>query len=293
MSETITIDNAYIQTYETNVRHLAQQGVTRLRPFVMEKAEGGKNHNWERFGAQSASQKSSQRATTPISDQVWSRRVSVAQTWHIGDVSELEDPVQMLVDPNSTLARAQAMAMRRAVDDVILTACDADALDEDGSSVAFDSVITQTIGDGTGEFSSDLAKETLEKFLSHDIDADVPKVFVIGEKQFRSLLNESEVTSKDYNPAYALAQGYLPNYLGFTWVVSTRLPAPDTGELYCFAFTPFALGLQVNKDISSIVAQDPTLSFAWRIYSYMTMGCVRVEDEHIVRVHVADSVTVT
>lgn len=293
MSETITIDNAYIYTYEQNVRHLAQQGVARLRNYVMEKGEQGINHHWERFGAATATQKTAARTATPSADQVWSRRVSVAQTWHTGHTSELEDPVQMLVDPNSTITKAQAMAMKRAVDDIIITACDADALDEDGSSVAFDSVITQTIGDGTDEFSVDMAKETLEKFMSHDIDADVPKVIVIGEKQMRSLLMDNEVTSGDFQPTQALATGYLPNFLGFDWVVSTRLPAPAADQLYCFAFTPYALGLQVNRDISSLVAQDPSLSFAWRIYSYMTMGCVRVEDEHIVRIHVADTVTVS
>lgn len=291
MAETITIDAAYVQTYETNVRHLAQQGVTRLRRYVMEKSETGKNHNWERFGAMDASTKTSQRMATPISNQSWTRRVSVAVTKHMGAMSELEDPVQMLVDPNSTIAKAQGMGMARAVDATIIDAFDADALDEDGASVPFDSVITQTIGDGTGEFTTDVAKETLELFLTRDIPPEMPKCFVIGTKQFRALLNDSEVTSKDFNPAYALATGFLPNYLGFDWIVHTNLPAPAAGELYCFAFTPFAMGLQVNKDVSSLVAQDPSMSFAWVIYSYMTMGCVRVEDEHIARIHVLDSVT--
>lgn len=293
MTETITIDAAYIETYETNVRHLAQQGKSRLRAKVMEKAETGKTHNWERFGAMEAETKSGQRVATPMQDQSWTRRASVPITKHMGGVSELEDPVQMLVDPNSTITMAQGMGMGRAVDDIIIDAFDADALDEDGSSVAFDSVITQTIGDGTDELDGDIIKEVLEKFYSRDIEGDIPKCIVIGEKQLRSMLMEEEMINRDYMMQTALSSGYLPNYLGYDWIVSTRLPAPSADELYCFAFSPYAMGLQVNKDISSIVAQDPGLSFAWRIYSYMTMGCVRVEDEHIVRIHVADTVTVT
>lgn len=293
MAETITIDAAYIQTYETNVRHLAQQGKSRLRGRVMEKAKQSQYHNWERFGAQEATTKSGQRVATPVQDQSWTRRVSTPITKHMGSVTELEDPVQMLVDPNSTIARAQGMGMGRAIDDIIIDAFDADALDEDGATVAFDAVITQTVGDGTDEISGDIIKEVLEKFYSRDIEGDIPKCIVIGEKQLRSMLMEDELINRDYMMQTALATGVLPNYLGYDWIISTRLPAPAADELYCFAFTPFAMGLQVNKDVSSIVAQDPSLSFAWRIYSYMTMGCVRVEDEHIVRIHVADTVTVT
>ena len=293
MAETITIDNAYIQTYETNVRHLAQQGKSRLRGRIMEKSKQSQYHNWERFGAMEAETKSGQRVATPVGNQSWSRRVSTPITKHMGAVTELEDPVQMLVDPNSTIATAQGMGMGRAVDDIIIDAFDADALTEDGTSDAFDSIITQTVGDGTDEIDGDIIKEVLEKFYSRDIEGDVPKTIVIGEKQLRSMLMEDEIINRDYMIQTALATGILPDYLGFDWVISTRLPAPATDELYCFAFTPYAMGLQVNRDVSSIIAQDPSLSFAWRIYSYLTMGCVRVEDEHIVRIHVADTVTVT
>lgn len=291
MTETITIDVAYIETYETNVRHLAQQGMSRLRPRIMEKSETGEYHNWERFGAMEATTKSSQRVATPMDDQEWTRRISQPITKHMGAVVELEDPVQMLVDPNSTIARAQGMGMGRAIDDIIIDAMGGNALDANKQNVAFTS--GQTVGDGTDEMDGDVVKEVLEKFYSNDVEGDMPKTFVIGEKQMRSLLMEDEVINRDYMMQTALANGVLPNYLGFDWVISTRLDAPASDELYCFAFTPYAMGLQVNRDISTIVAQDPSLSFAWRIYTYMTMGCVRVEDEHIVRVHVADTVTVT
>ena len=45
-----TIEKVYIQTYENTVRHLAQQGIARLRPWVMEKSVQSEAHNWERLG---------------------------------------------------------------------------------------------------------------------------------------------------------------------------------------------------------------------------------------------------
>jgi hypothetical protein len=79
--------------------------------------------------------------------------------------------------------------------------------------------------------------------------------------------------------------------MGFTWVMSTRLLIPAGGQLSCLAFTKRAIGLQVNKDIWSRVAEDPSISFAWRIYSALTMGATRVEDEQIVHLHVKDALT--
>ncbi len=99
------------------------------------------------------------------------------------------------------------------------------------------------------------------------------------------------VTSSDFQARQALATGYLPDFLGFNWIVSNRLNVPVGGQIDCLAFTKKALGLHVAGDISSRVAERPDMSFAWQIYLMLHMDAVRVEDEHIVRAHLADTVT--
>lgn len=285
----ITISNVYVQTFETNVRHLAQQSETRLRRFVTEVSTTGEKHNWERLGAGSATQKTSARTATPTSDLPWSRRVSLATTWHTGETIEQEDPVQMLVDPNSAVSKAIAMAMRRAVDDRIIAAATGDALDGEGNSNSFPA--GQVIDDGTNVISLDIVLQAQELFMQNDIDPDESKVMVIGPTQQRKLMQLMEVTSGDYQNAKALATGMLPNWMGFTWIVSNRLLVPSAGEISCLAFTPRGIGLQVNRDITTRVAEDPTLSFAWRLYAFMTLGAVRVEDEHVVHLHLKDAIS--
>lgn len=285
----ISIDNVYIQTFERNLRHLAQQSDTRLRRFITEVSGGGEKHNFERLGQAEATQKTSARTPTPTSDLAWSRRVSLAATHHVGETVEQEDIVQMLVDPNSNVTSALAMAMKRKVDDIIIGAATGAALQGDGTTVAFPA--DQSIGNGTGVISLDTVYETQEKFMKNDIDPDESMVMVIGPTQQRKLLSFMEVTSGDYQNAKALATGVLPNWMGFTWIVSNRLLAPTAGQIDCLAFTKKALGMQVNRDITAKVSEDPTLSFAWRLYAFMTMGAVRVEDEHIVRIRLKDSLT--
>lgn len=285
----ITIDNAYVQTFENNVRHLAQQKEAKLRGKGQTKSESSQKHNWERLGVLDASEKTSPRTATPVQDAEWSRRVSLAKTYHIGTSTELEDPVQMLVDPNSNLTRAIAMGMNRKFDDVIIEAATGDALQGDGTTVAFPAA--QKIGTGAEEISFDLVTQVQEMFMKNDIDPEVPKFFVVGPTQVRKLMSLTEQTSADFVSAQRLlSYGIVPNWMGFTWINSTRLLAPAGDQISCLAFTDMALGCNINQDISAKVAQDPSLSFAWRIYSHMTLGAVRVEDEQIVHAHLKDSI---
>jgi hypothetical protein len=285
-----TQPNVYIQTFEANVRHLAQQENTRLRPYITERA-GAEKHNWERLGSSIATQKVARLVATPEADTLWSRRVSVAQTWHNADSTEQEDPSQMLVDPNSNLTMSLAYSMRRAVDDIIITAATAAALNGDGSTTAF--TVGQTVGDGTAPISFDLVTAVQELYMQNEIDPSFPKVMVVGPTQVRKLMQLTEQTSADYVQREALQRlsntGIVPNWMGFTWVVSNRLSAPGSGELNCLSFTPRGIGLHVAKDISARIAEDPSNSFAWRIYCFPTMDTVRVEDEHVVLLHVADT----
>jgi len=289
----ITITAAYIQSFERTVRQLAQQSAAKLRGFVTERGVGAEKHNWDRLGKGDFTTKTAARTATPATDSPWTRRVSIAQTKHDGDTVEPEDIVQMLIDPKSSVAEKQGMGARRAVDDIIIAAATGDALDGAGAPVAFPA--GQKVGDGTAPISFDMVTAVQEKFMQNDIDPDVAKCFVVGPTQVRKLMQLTEQTSSDYVNKEALqrlnSSGIVPNWMGFTWINSNRLLIPSAGQLSCLAFTKRALGLQVNKDIWARVAEDPTISFAWRIYSALTMGAVRVEDEQIVHVHVKNALT--
>ena len=54
--------------------------------------------------------------------------------------------------------------------------------------------------------------------------------------------------------------------------------------------TPNHMHFQVNKDIWSRISEDPSISYAWRIYTASTFGAIRVEDEHLVRVHLSETI---
>ncbi len=285
-----TIDNVYISTFERTLRHLAQQSESKLRGQVTERGVQSKDHAWERLGSTEATLKGGRLVPTPVADTEWSRRLSVAKTFHNADSTEAEDIVQMLIDPNSNLAMSLAMSIKRAWDDEIIRSATEDALDGDGSTLV-PLPASQIVNDYTAPISFDLITEVQERFMNNDIDPDVGKVFVVGPKQVRKLMQLTENTSSDYVQAQALQRyGIVPNWMGFTWIYSTRLNIPALDQIDCFAMTQRALGLQMNRDMKVRVAEDPSVSFAWRIYCESTFGAVRVEDEHIVKCEIADTV---
>jgi hypothetical protein len=296
MAGGLNIDSVYIQTFERNVKHLAQQYVTKLRRHTMERTSNGNRHNWETLDFSTAVDKTTSAPPTPALDLPWDRRVSIASTKHTGTVIDNEDIVQMLIEPKSAATENLAFSMNRSIDDIIIDAATADALNGDGSTTAFPTA--QTVGDYTGEISFDAITEIQEKFMMNDVDPAQPKIAVIGPTQVRALLNLTEQTSTDFartnntTPLTQLmASGIVPNWMGFTWIMSTRLNAPAADQKDCLFFCPDAIGLQVNEDITVQVAQDPSASFAWRIYARLTMGAVRVQDKKIVRGAFADTYT--
>jgi len=285
-----TIDNVYVQGFERTVRHLAQQGINRLRPYVQEVSESVEAYNFERVAATAATQKTTRKTATPDDETAFSRRKAIPVEYHTGDVTEKKDVVQLLIDPNSTYAKAQGMAMRRAQDDEIISAAVGASRDGDGNSVAFPAA--QAIDGSAGLITFDAVTAVSEIFMNNDIDPDTDKVFVISPEQARKLLQLTEATSGDYNALKPLtSKGYVESWMGYTWIVSTRLTSPtgDGSDVDCFAMTRDAIGLLMNQDIQTEVDKDPSISFAWRIYTNSIYGAIRVEDEQLVKLTLATS----
>ncbi len=295
MASNATVEQVHIETYENTLRFLAQQAMSRVRPWVQSRGVESGGHNWERIGDAEATAKTpvggptGRNVATPEDNYPFSRRRSTPGTWHTGDTVEPEDIVKVLVDPNSAIARSQVMALMRAIDDELFDAADRDADDGNGGTVAFPAA--QIVGDGTAAINFDIVTEVTEKFMANDIDPDEEKVMFISPAQARKLLQLTEATSGDYNALRPLtSKGYIESWMGYTWVVSTRLNSPQAGQEHCLCMSRKALGLQVNEDITARAAEDPTIIFAWRIYARATFGAVRVEDEHVVRIHLSDTI---
>ena len=288
-----------VDAFQANVRHLAQQEKSKLLKFVDSTSPEAETNAWDRLssGDMGAKSRNTANATNETGRQ-WSRRQAVATPFIDHELVETQDINMMLVDPNSKLIQSMAMAAGREYDDIIIAAATGSANVITRSSGVPTTTGTafaagQILSDYSVDISFDLVAQVQRLFMQNDIDPSVPKVAVIGPQQVYQLLNLTEQTSSDYVNRQALqtlnATGIVPNWMGFTWVMSTRLTEPTTAQKSLLFFTERAIGLHVAQDITTYCAQDPSRQYAWRPQTEFTAGAVRVEDEQIVWLKIKDS----
>jgi hypothetical protein len=276
-----TITKAFVQQFQDNLIHLAQQKGSRLRGSVNEQSVTGEKFHFERLGTVAAVAKTTRHTNTPVLDVPHSRRTATMSDYHWADLIDNEDKVRMLVTPESHYARSGANAMARAIDDLIITAATGNATDGDGSNVALPS--GQKIAHGSTGLT--LAKLiTIKEILDgNDVDPDDERFLVLGSKQISDLLNTTEIKSSDYNSVKALVQGDIDTFMGFKFLRSERLGLASTTRT-CFAFTKSAMGLGIGSDVKTSIDIRYDKSLAHQVYLSFVAGATRIQDECVVQV---------
>jgi len=286
-----TVDQVYVDAFRDNVRQLSQQKGSKLMSWCDHMSDEAETGNWDRLGKGEASSKGRLQATGNGTGRVWTRRMAIATPWKDDEVTETQDPSMMLADPNSRLVTSIGYSLGRQKDRLLIAAAIGGALSV-VRDLPTDIVPTpvalpagQIIGDYSDPMSFDLVTEVTQKFNTNDIEMDIPKVAIVGPQQVRELMNLTEQTSADYVQAAALQRGgIVPNWMGYTWIMSNLLtalsPAVDTKDI--IFMTADALGFHTPEDVTAFIQRDPSINYAWRPYAEFTAGAVRIEDEKVV-----------
>ena len=276
-----TITQAFVQQFQDNLIHLAQQKGSRLRSSVNEQSVTGEKFHFERLGTVAAVAKTTRHTNTPVLDVPHSRRTATMSDYHWADLIDNEDKVRMLVTPESHYARSGANSMARAIDDLIIAAATGTATDGDGTSIALPAA--QKIAHGSAGLTLAKLISTKEILDGNDVDPDEDRFIVLGSKQISDLLNTTEIKSSDYNSVKALVQGDIDTFMGFKFLRSERLSLASTTRT-CFAFTKSAMGLGIGSDVKTKIDVRPDKSYAHQVYLSFVAGATRVQDECVVQV---------
>ncbi len=286
MSSQIT--TSFVEQYSSNVSMLSQQMGSKLRSSVDVETVTGKNAFFDQVGVTAAQLRTSRHGDTPQIDTPHSRRRLSLADYEWADLVDDVDKVRMLVDPTSSYARAAAAAMNRAMDDVIITAFNASA--NTGVAGGTSTPLPSGQKTATSDQSDGL---TIAKLLSakkildnNDVDPSLRRYIVCGPQQISDLLGTTQVTSSDYNSVRALATGAVNTFLGFEFIMSTRLnkDATYTSDRLVFAYTEDAIKLGIGKDISAKISERADKSYSTQVYYSMALGAVRMEEEKVVQI---------
>ena len=200
------------------------------------------------------------------------------------DLIDDADKVRMLIDPTSSYARAAAAAIGRAMDDAVIDALGGTAKTgkEGSTSTSFPS--TQKIAHGSGGLT--IAKLVNAKKLldANSVDPSIKRFIVVSPEQIEDLLNNTTVTSADFNTVKALVQGDINTFVGFEFIVSNRLKVDSTPSRLCYAFAQDGIKLAIGKDIMARIDERSDKSYSTQVYYCATFGATRMEEDKVVEI---------
>ena len=284
MSSQIT--TAFVEQYSANIQMLSQQMGSLLRDAVRNESVVGKDAYFDQIGKVTAILKTSRHSDTPQIDTPHSRRRVSLADYEFADLIDQQDKVRLLIDPTSSYAKAAAYAMGRAMDDVIIAAAlgSANTGVSGGTAVALPAgnIVAANLG-GTGMNIAKLAsaKNILD---TGDVDPSIKRHIIVSPTEIADLLNNTTVTSSDFNTIKALVHGEIDSFMGFKFHVSNRLVDNGASNTQCIAFAEDGILLGVGKDVTARIDERSDKSYATQVYYCQTIGATRMEEAKVVSV---------
>jgi len=282
------VTTAFVQQYSANVQMLSQQMGSRLRDAVRVESMTGKNAFFDQVGKATAVKRTTRHGDTPQIDTPHARRRVSLVDYEYADLIDDQDKVRMLIDPTSSYAMAAAAAMGRAIDDEIIAAATGTAFTGETGSTSTSLPAGQQIADGGADLTLAKLIEAKKILDLADVDPSIQRYIAVGPNQIEALLNNTTVTSSDFNTVKALVQGEIDTFMGFKFIVTNRL-AIASDIRTCFAWAEDGLALGVGRDVNARIDERADKGYATQVYYAMSIGSTRMEEEKVVQISCDES----
>tara|TARA_R100000030_G_scaffold2966_1_gene2287 strand:- start:92 stop:952 length:861 start_codon:yes stop_codon:yes gene_type:complete len=278
------ITTAFVNQFSANVQMLSQQMGSLLRNAVDVESVNGEKAFFDQVGSAAAVKKTSRHADTPLIETPHTRRMVTMSDYEYADLIDDQDRVRLLIDPTSTYGRAAAAAMGRAMDDEIIAAALGTALTGKDGSTSTALPAGQKIAHGSAGLTIAKLVSAKELLDAASVDPSIPRHIIVSPKQVSDLLNNTTVTSSDFNTVKALAQGEINTFVGFNFIVSNRLTTDSNSDRQVIAFASDGIKLAMGKEPSAKIDERADKSYATQVYYCQTIGATRMEEEKVVEI---------
>ncbi len=281
-----TIPNHFVTKYDDDVRLVAQQKKSRLEDTVIVK-DGivGSSESTDRYGQTEAQEITDRHGDTKNIEVPHIRRYIDLRDYNHPTLLDKTDTLKVLEDPTNKYVQGSVAAMNRRKDKIIIAALNGSARNVDNTLVALPA--EQIILDGGTNISMAKLRAAIE--ILNENEADSPeedgnqRTFVYTAKMLTELMEDSTLTSADYNTMRALQDYKVDYFLGMVWKRVEFLPKSGdirSGFIYGKSYMQLGIGQNIKNDI----AKRPDKNFAVQTYTEMSLGAVRVEDEGVVEI---------
>ena len=271
--------------YKSTVEHLLQQRGSKFRGSVMEDSYHGKSGAAvNQLGAVTAQAKTTRHADTPLIETPQDKRWVFPTDYEWADLIDAQDKLRIIADPTSPYAINGAMALGRAMDDLIVTAATGTSkTGEDGdTSTSFPA--GQTAGTTSGGLTIVKLREAMQLLIAAEVDVDnEPLYCAIGAQQHDDLLGQTQAISLDFTNKPVLVDGRIRSFMGFNFIDSQRLALSGTDRTaICWAKSGLHLGIWNDIDVQ--ISDRADKSYSTQVYVKGTFGATRVEEKKVVAI---------
>lgn len=283
---TFTLDQAFIKSYGAGVEMLSQQKVSKLLPLVRKETKPGEIVFFNRIEESGGMDEITDRKVgAEFRDEVHSRRGVVSKLFTKKLGIDKIDEFKMDVNMRSTYQESLAAVIGRKIDDIIIAAATGSALTgkEGAGTQALPSgqKVAKTFG-ATDGMTVEKLVEIARIFDANEVDASEKRYLILNAKAKAQLLNQTAVTSADYNSVKALVNGQINSFMGFEFIHSERLGNDENSDGYVLALTEKALILNMPKPVEVRIDENVNLNYLWQLQGFLTAGAVRMDDERVV-----------
>ena len=265
------------EEFDTEVKH-AYQGMKTLRECVKSRNNvTGDKYDFRTMGKGTATTRTGSSADVVPMGIAHGLKVATLVDYEAPEYTDIYDAATVNFDEVVELAQTIAGAMGRRDDQSII-----------------DALATTTTTVGAGTQALDLATITAASKELNKVEAPMEdRFFVVHEGGLNQLLNDSTITSADYNSVRLLMSGEIDSFMGFKWKVigSGRaeggLPLTTTVRSG-FAFHKAAIGHAVGIDMKTRVDWVAHKA-SWLSLGMWKAGSVAIDVEGIVEVKYLES----
>lgn len=305
------ITEAFVKQYSSNVFHLSQQKGTRLMPAVRNELMNSEEQFFERVGLTDPIIKSGRHTDTPIVDTPHSRRRVTMNDFVLNDLVDRQDKIRTLINPENEYVQAFAKGFGRQKDRVLIAAASADAAagKEGGTLVPLPNSqkIAAVAGGAGSNLNVDALRAAKRIFDENEVE-DEDRFCAITAEQLQGLLEQTEVTSSDFNTVRALVMGEVNQFLGWKFI-RLELLANQVGAL-AFDVTTGSVGagggdadgfkkalcwhkkaliLATGMDVRGRIDERPDKNYSTQVFADMSIGAVRMEEESVLEILTVDT----
>ena len=291
----LTLDPHASEKHTQILKDLAQQRRSRLRTRVSVQS-GLRGHLVEAeayYHKRKANRHKNRNQDTPNNAQGKSKRWMTYETIDDGFLIEKQDELDGLFDMATPVNRNMVSGLNRDVDEVIIEAAFGSALSGQKGTTSSPWPADQVVpkGEGGPDTGMNVAKLRAAKklFIKNQVvgeEEGFPELYMtLSAENHDSLLADIQATSKDFNSAPVLENGYIMHFMGFMFVLHEGTPHDTaTNTRSELAWHKDGITLGEWQGIQSKLAERPDKSFNVQLYVSTRVGAVRNQDTHVAKV---------